>query len=63
MAHVKQLKEKSQNVFRQANFELHKWHSNVPHLQWPKYLEEGPEQQQSSQGCEAQTYTMDQLEK
>lgn len=56
-----QHKEMSQTIFREAKFELHKWHSNVPILVRPEYREAGPEEQQSSQGCEAQSYTKDQL--
>ncbi|XP_068739951.1 uncharacterized protein [Montipora capricornis] len=61
IARAHHLKEMSQTIFREAKFELHKWHSNVPILERPEYREEGPEEQQSSQGCEAQTYAKDQL--
>ncbi|XP_068707690.1 uncharacterized protein [Montipora foliosa] len=61
IARAQHLKEMSQTIFREAKFELHKWHSNVTILERPEYREEGPEEQQSSQGCEAQTYAKDQL--
>ena len=61
IARAQHLKEMSQTIFREAKFELHKWHSNVPILERTEYREEGPEEQQSSQGCEAQTYAKHQL--
>ena len=58
---VQHLKQTSQSIFREAKFELHKWHSNVPALEQPPSQQETPEETQSSQEGEVQTFAKDQL--
>lgn len=42
------LKESAQTIFSEAQFELHKWHSNVPALETDTLREEISSEQESS---------------
>ena len=43
-------KESTQTIFSEAQFELHKWHSNIPALETDTLQEERSSEQESSYG-------------
>ena len=58
---AKHVKETSKAIFSEAQFELHKWHSNVPSLEQPTPREQTTEEQPTIPEDESQTYAKDQL--
>ena len=61
VAGAQHLKQTSQSIFRAGNFELHKWHSNVPSLEQRTPHEETIKERPTTHPNENQSYAKDQL--